>query len=156
LSWEVPMHFGIYLKNKGIITAEQLVAAIETQLNRLTPIGQLALEEGIISPRNIFDVLRAQGESPIVRFGDLAIEMGLMNRNDLMRLLMIQADRKRPISEILVGQGVITAQQVTDEMLEFRRSQAKRRKASIVPSKILPKTRSQGAIARTSDVTAAV
>ena len=106
------MHFGLYLKNKGIISAEQLVAALETQLNTLTPIGQLALEEGIISPRDIFDVLRAQSESPDVRFGDLAIEMGLMTRNDLMRLLMIQADRKRPLAEILVRQGVLTERTV--------------------------------------------
>ena len=105
------MHFGLYLKNKGIISAEQLVAALETQLNTLPPIGQLALEEGIISPRDIFEVLRAQSESPNVRFGDLAIEMGLMTRDDLMRLLMIQADRKRPLAEILVRQGVLTKEQ---------------------------------------------
>src|SRR5262245_14196345 len=104
----VAMHFGIFLTTKGIITAEQLIAAVEVQLNRLTPIGQLALEEGIISPRDIFDVLRAQAEKPSVRFGDLAIEMGLMNRKDLMRLLMLQEDRKRSIAEILVAQGVIT------------------------------------------------
>ena len=93
------MHFGLYLKNKGIISADQLVAALEAQLETLPRIGQLALEEGIISPRDIFDVLRAQRESPDERFGDLAIEMGLMTRNELMRLLMIQADRKRPLEE---------------------------------------------------------
>jgi len=89
------MHFGLYLKKKGIISAEQLVAALEAQLATLPRIGQLALEEGIISPRDIFNVLQAQRKSPDVRFGELAIEMHLMTRNELMRLLMIQADRKR-------------------------------------------------------------
>ena len=133
------MHFGIYLKKKGVITAEQLVGALEVQLKRLTPIGQLALEEGIISPRNIFEVLRAQGQKPNVRFGDLAIEMGLMNRKDLMRLLMLQEDRKRAMSEILLAQGVLTAELARAEMLEFRRAQAKRRMGSTVLSKIPPK-----------------
>src|SRR5687767_9307648 len=86
------MQVGLYLKKKGIITAEQLVAALEKQLGSLVPIGQLALEENVLSPRDIFDVLQAQSDSPNERFGDLAVEMGLMSRSDLMRLLMIQAD----------------------------------------------------------------
>jgi hypothetical protein len=149
------MHFGLYLNKKGIISAEQLVAALETQLNTLTPIGQLALEESIISPRDIFDVLRAQSESPEVRFGDLAIEMGLMTRDQLMRLLMIQADRKRPIAEILIGQGVLGPTQAASEMKEFRRSQAKQRTGSAVLSKIMPKARHRMAI-RTAEATTAV
>ncbi len=43
------MHFGLHLKKIGLISAEQLVAALEIQLNTLVPIGQLALEEGILS-----------------------------------------------------------------------------------------------------------
>ena len=102
------MHFGLYLKKKGIISAEQLVAALEAQLATLPRIGQLALEEGIISPRDIFDVLQAQRRSPDVRFGELAIEMGLMTRNELMRLLMIQADRKRPLADVFVTEGMLS------------------------------------------------
>ena len=150
------MHFGLYLKNQGIISAEQLVDALETQLKTLPPLGQLALEEGIISPRDIFDVLRAQSESPNERFGDLAIEMGLMTRDDLMRLLMIQADRKRPIAQILVGQGVLSEQQAATEMAEFRRSLAKQRTSSAVPSKIATVRRSQISTSRVIEATAAV
>ena len=84
------MHFGLHLKKSGVISAEQLVAAVEVQLSTLVPIGQLALEEGILSARDIFNILRAQSDAPNVRFGDLAIEMGLMTRDDVMRLLMIQ------------------------------------------------------------------
>jgi hypothetical protein len=135
------MHFGLYLKKKGVISAEQLVAAAEIQLSSLTRIGQLALEESILSPRDIFDVLRAQGELPNQRFGDIAIEMGLMTRDDLMRLLMIQTDRRRPIGEILVSQGVLTRVQLSQEMGEYRHSISKRRTGSAVPSKIVPMVR---------------
>src|SRR3954470_22318611 len=93
----IVMHFGLYLKKKGIISAEQLVDALESQLATMPRIGQLALEEGIISPRDIFDVLLAQSNSPNEMFGELAIQMGLMTRNELMRLLMVQADRRRPL-----------------------------------------------------------
>jgi hypothetical protein len=150
------MHFGLYLKNKGIISAEQLVAALETQLNTLTPLGQLALEEGIIAPRDIFDVLRAQSQSPNVRFGDLAIEMGLMTRDNLMRLLMIQADRKRPLAEILVGQGILTAERSAAEMAEFRRSGAQKRTGRAVLSRLVPAARGMSTVSRAKEVTAAV
>jgi hypothetical protein len=129
------MHFGLYLKKKGVITAEQLVSALEVQMNTLVPIGQLALEEGILSARGIFDVLRAQSGAPNVRFGDLAVEMRLMTRDDVMRLLMIQADRKRPLGEILVGQGVLTESRLAAELAAYRRAQInpKRVTTTIVP-----------------------
>jgi len=132
------MHFGLHLKKKEIISAEQLVAAVETQLKTLTRIGQLALEECIMSPREVFDVLRAQSESPNERFGELAIEMGVMTRDQLMRLLIIQADRRRTIAEILVAQGVLSEQQVASEMGEYRRMLDKRRMGNVAPSKIAP------------------
>jgi hypothetical protein len=135
------MHFGLYLKKKGIVSADQLVAALEAQLDTLPRIGQLALEEGIVSPRDIFNVLHAQRSAPDVRFGDLAIEMGLITRNELMRLLMIQADRKRPLADVFVTEGILSEQQVAREMAEFRQLQANRRATSAQASKIVPAPR---------------
>lgn len=147
------MHFGLYLKKKGIITAEQLVAALEVQLSTLVPIGQLALEERMLSARNIFDILRAQSASPNERFGDLAIEMGLMTRDDVMRLLMLQADRKRPITEILVGQGVLSERQMAAELAAYRQSLVRPQGAK---TKIIPTPRGKDATRSESDAIAAV
>lgn len=124
------MHFGLHLKKSGVISAEQLVAAVEVQLSTLVPIGQLALEEGMLAARDIFNILRAQSDAPNVRFGDLAIEMGLLTRDDVMRLLMIQADRKRPIGEILVGQGVLSEPQLKAELAAYRRAQLQPKRPS--------------------------
>jgi hypothetical protein len=153
----IAMHFGLYLKKKGIITAEQLVDALEVQQKTLPRIGQLAMEEGILSPRQIFEVLRAQCHSPHVRFGELAIEMELMTRDDLMRLLIIQADRKRPIEQILVAQRVLTNEQAAEQIAEYRRTVAQQKKAGSVASKIAPLRRSRTAATISSfDVTVAV
>jgi hypothetical protein len=149
------MHFGLYLKNNGIISAEQLVAALETQLATLPRVGQLALEEAIISPRDIFDVLRAQRESPDMRFGELAIEMGLMTRSELTRLLMVQADRKQPLAEVFIAQGTLSERQVAQEMVAFRQSQAKRRAPSVQPSKIVPAPRRQKSAVHESELSVA-
>jgi hypothetical protein len=144
------MHFGLYLKKNRIITAEQLVAALEVQLNTLVPIGQLALEEGILSAREIFDVLQAQNDSPSERFGDVAVEMGFMTRDDLMRLLMIQADRKRPIAEILVAQGVLTERQAASELAAFRRA-VSRPQRTPTPTRAYAAARSKQHAGLTSD-----
>jgi hypothetical protein len=116
------MHFGLYLHRKGIITAEQFVAALEAQTRCLVRIGQLALEEGMLSARDVFDVLRAQHHAPRERFGELAIEMGLLTRDDLTRLLMIQSDRKIPLEEVLVRQGVLSPERAFLELTAFRNS----------------------------------
>ncbi len=119
------MHFGLYLKNKGVISAEQLTAALEEQLDTLVPIGQLALEENVLSARDIFTVLQAQSNSPGERFGDLAVEMGLMTRDELRRLLMIQADRKRPLLEILVAQRGIPQKTAVAELAIYRQTRSR-------------------------------
>lgn len=150
------MHFGLYLKQRGTISCEQLVAAIEAQLKSLTRIGQLALEEGLLSPRDVFDILRAQSESPHKRFGEVAIEMGLMTRDELLKLLVIQADRRPQIADVLVLQGVLTKEQMRRELAEFRDLRAKQRAASLIHSKISPTLWQRGGAAATTEVNTAV
>ncbi len=135
------MQFGLYLKKKGIISADQLVAALEAQLATLPRVGQLALEEGIISPRDIFQVLHAQRRAPGVRFGELAIEMSLMTRSELMQLLMLQANRKRPLAEVLVTEGMLSEQTVTHYLAEFHQLQANRREPTAEFTKVVPAPR---------------
>jgi len=149
------MHFGLYLKKKGLISAEQLVDALEAQMATMPRIGQLALEEGIVSPREIFEVLLAQSNSPSEMFGQLAIQMGFMTRNELMQLLMLQADRKQPLERILVAQGALSEQETTAHMLEFRRRMAKRKAEWHVP-RIVPALRGRKMSPLEAEVASAV
>jgi hypothetical protein len=114
------MQFGLYLKKKGIISAEQLVAALEVQQKQLVRIGQLAIEEGFLTPREVFQVLRSQSDSPHERFGELAVGLELMTRPQLQQLLVLQMDRKRPLCEVLVAQHAISPLQRVAELAEFR------------------------------------
>jgi hypothetical protein len=114
------MHFGMYLHRKHVISAEQLLASLEAQQTQLVPIGQLALEEGIISASDIFAILLTQHEVPRERFGEVAIDLGLMTREDLMRLLWIQSERKRSLADILVQQQVLTEDQAAAELAAYR------------------------------------
>jgi hypothetical protein len=147
------MRFGLHLHRKGLITADELVAALEVQTRNLVRIGQLALEEGILTARDIFDVLRAQHRSPNERFGELAIEMGLMSHDNLMQLLMIQADRKLPLGEILIWQGVLTDEQVDVELRALQKAHEGARSARPINSAVrAPHRRPVGRLAFDSAV----
>jgi hypothetical protein len=148
------MHFGLYLQKKGVISAEQLVAALEEQMRTLVPIGQIALEEGKLAARHIFSILRAQNTAPSVRFGDLAIEMGLLNRDDVMFLLMIQSDRKKPIADILVGQGVLDRERLDTELAAYRAHQLRPRREPTL--RFVPMPLGRGAVSMPTDITTAV
>jgi hypothetical protein len=120
------MKFGLYLTSKGVITAEQLVAALEFQQKKLVPIGQLALEECFLSAPDVFKVLRCQSDMPHERFGELAVSMGLMTDEDLQRLLVIQSNRQIPLADILVSQGVLSFAQADEELAAYRHELEKR------------------------------
>jgi len=120
------MKFGLYLKNKGVITAEQLVSAIECQHNRMPPLGQLAMEAGILSPREVFSVLRCQSDIPHERFGEVAVALGVMTPAQLQRLLMIQWERKPDVGEVLVNQGVLSQAQADAELAAYRQAMERR------------------------------
>lgn len=114
------MKFGLYLKKKGLITAEELVAAIEYQHSRMPPIGQLAMEEGVLSARQVFKILRCQSGIPHERFGEVAVGMGMMKPAELQRLLMIQWERKPPLDEVLAKLRILSRAQLEAELTAYR------------------------------------
>lgn len=130
------MKFGLYLKNKGVLTAEALVAALEFQQLRMPPVGQLAMEEGVLSARQVFQILRCQSDLPHERFGDVAVGMGLMSPGELRRLLMIQWERKPHLADVLVRLSLLSQSQV-DHYLAAYRAEMERRNVVVkhfVPS----------------------
>lgn len=120
------MQFGLYLKKKGVITADQLVDALEEQHGKLVSIGQLSMEEGILSAREVFTVLRFQRDLPHEYFGDVAVGMGMMRQSHLHRLLALQWQRKPPLGEILVRQRILSQARVDEELAAFHRDMERR------------------------------
>jgi hypothetical protein len=114
------MKFGLYLKKKGVINAEQLVAAIDFQHSRTLPIGQLAIEECVLSARQVFKVLRCQSGIPQEHFGEVAVGMGMMTPDELERLLIIQWERKPLIADVLVQLRILSQARVDEELAAFR------------------------------------
>ena len=115
------MNFGIYLVQKQVITADQFVDALAQQLAEVVPLGQLAIAEGMLSMKDVFAIMRSQSDVPLYRFGEAAVNLGFISENQLAQLLMVQSERKRPISEILVEHEVLSKTDVIEELAAFRR-----------------------------------
>jgi hypothetical protein len=133
------MQFSLYLTRKGIISAEQFVAALEVQQKQLVRIGQLAIEEGVLSPRQVFHILRSQSNSPHERFGDVAVGLDLMTHDQLRQLLMLQLDRQLPLVDILIHQNAISSLQATQELAAFRREMEGRDQVVKQPIQVKPR-----------------
>lgn len=120
------MKFGLYLKSKGVIDAEQLVAALIYQQCRVPPVGQLAMEEGVLNAREVFEVLRCQSELPHERFGEVAVGMGLMSPEELQRLLIIQWERQPELALVLVDLRTLSRARVDEELAAYRAAMERR------------------------------
>jgi hypothetical protein len=123
------VRFGLYLVREGIITAQQLVAALELQHARYVAIGQLAIEERLMSARDVFHVLHYQRRrpEPRERFGEIAVDMGFISQEELQRLLLMQMDRKPPLTDVLVRMGFLTADEVSQFMAAYHRELDRRK-----------------------------
>ncbi len=115
------MQFGMYLYNQGIITAEQLIAALQLQGERLIPLGVIAIEESKLAVRDVLSILRVQSDLPNDRFGDIAVDLGLMTRRDLAELLMEQSNRRIPVGDCLLELEFVTRAQLDEALASFRR-----------------------------------
>lgn len=119
------MQFGLHLVRAGAITAEQLVYALERQLEQRPAIGALAVETRRLTMRQVFDILGEQATS-WKPFGEVAVDRGYLNYPQLLELLGLQCERCPSLPDVLADAGFIDAQTIREELQRFytRREQA--------------------------------
>lgn len=102
------MWFGFDLVDEGLVSPDALCNAMRRQMRFRRPIGQLAIDAGYMTMRDVYEVLALQHETGRP-FGKLAIELGFLSREDL-GLMMLQQNAEVPdLEESLVATGGIEA-----------------------------------------------
>ncbi len=109
------------LVDGGYISSDQAMQVLNKQMSCRTPIGQLAVENEMMSMGQVFDVLAQQPRSSLP-FGELAIEMGYLTRLQLGELILAQLDRVPSLSELLVNLEIISKEEL-GKAIEARRQQ---------------------------------
>lgn len=97
--------FGGFLLRKGVVTTEQLIAAMEKESTAHIQLGTLAMHSSLMTAEQIEDVRIAQTHND-KRFGEICIEKGYLTREQVDRLLEEQYPKYLLLGQILEEQGV--------------------------------------------------
>ena len=108
--WDEPLNTALAALAQGVATVEQLEAAAESRRQERPAIGELALAERKL---NMAQVMQILGEQAITGelFGKIAVRLNHLSTADVNALLHLQATLTPDLSDILVSQGVLTADQ---------------------------------------------
>ena len=116
------MIFGEYLVEKSIIREKDLVRALEIQKTDRVPLGQLAIQKGLIDNKQLFRVLSRQRkpEEKNKSFGKLAVAMEYLSQDQVETLLERQTHTNRLLGGILVSQGWVSQVNLIKALRKFR------------------------------------
>jgi len=92
------------LLHAGVISGEQLDAALQIQRAEKKRIGQILVERGVISEGQLDKAMKLQ-ESERKKLGQLLVELGAISPDDLKVALSLQKHERRRLAEIFVDLG---------------------------------------------------
>lgn len=110
------MWFASHLCEKGIITSDQFAEAVRFQLSRQTALGTLATRKGLLTVKQVFQILSENALEPDRCFGQTAIELGFITHEELAVLLYEQSKETPDLNKVLVELGFVTHSQIAREL----------------------------------------
>lgn len=114
--------FGQYLLEKGKITRESLLKAVELQKDINVSIGTIALEKGFLTPAQINKIHQEQYRTD-KKFGEIAQDFGFLTAEQLQELLDAQMSRRLYLGEALVRIGALTLEELEESLKTYVKEQ---------------------------------
>ena len=90
------MFFGQYLVEKGVVSREVLLQAIELQESVNLSVGAVAISMGLLTEADVERINQAQRTEDL-RFGDMASKLGLLNQEQFQQVLTKQKNNYHPV-----------------------------------------------------------
>ncbi len=118
----IPKFFGQFLLERGFITEEQLLDALQYQQNRIMRIGEIAVELKLMTKEQVEMVNREQRKSDLL-FGELAIKMDFLTADQLERIVTIQQNNHIYLGQTIVEKGYLSQNQMQRLLDEFHEEQ---------------------------------
>ncbi len=117
-----PVILGRHLHRRGMITLRQLIAAVAWQRAQRPAVGQIAKSWGILSDEQIYQVLQDKDQGEL--FCDYAVRKGLMTPFQRLAIVGRQRVMQKPIGTYFVEQGILTIEQIEEQVKLLRNSPA--------------------------------
>ena len=107
-----------YLVDSKVLD-ETMALSILDQVRANTPaIGRLALKTGVLNMNQVFRILGDQAESG-ERFGEIAIKLGFLNEKQLKTLLELQMQKRPSINEFIIEMQIVDKFTLEKHQLDF-------------------------------------
>ncbi len=113
--------FGKFLVNNGVLDEKAVYDAMNMQMKKKVPIGQIAVKERVLTINQVFNILNKQADTPKL-FGEIAIDMGYLVKDGVEKLLAFQREDMPGIEEILVMMKKIDKKTCTDMLEKYQKS----------------------------------
>jgi hypothetical protein len=118
---EAGMRLGEFLVMRGRVSKTEVDIACRTQLVANHLIGILAVDQGLMTADELEQVLIHQATArPELRFGEVALGLGMITRSQLDGLLELQVENRLRIGEALVLQSCLTERELRQELKAYR------------------------------------
>ncbi len=115
--------FGQFLVERGIVSREALLKAIELQETVNLKFGETALAMGLISEAEVERIHKAQWSADL-QFGDMAVQLGIINGTQMQQVLTRQKNSHLFLGEALIQVGALEREGLDRYLQEFKVDQA--------------------------------
>lgn len=103
---DIELQFGMYAYYSGKISYQDLIQGLLWQRRQRPPLGNFARQWGWLTELQVRSILRHRGHS--LRFGRVAIELGLLKPDQVEALLACQRSQQQPLGHFFVAGGLIS------------------------------------------------
>ena len=111
--------FGDYLLGKNIITQEQLDYILNYRKINRVKLGLIAVEQKLLTVAKAEEINRLQMTKD-KRFGDIAIEKGYLNEEEVSKLLNLQGNPYLLFVQAVTEQDILSKEKVDACMIGFQ------------------------------------
>jgi CheY-specific phosphatase CheX len=110
--------FGQYLLARGLVTAPQLLAAVEYQERSNTRVGEHAISRSLLTPFEIEQIRALQTREDLF-FGEAAIKLGILTAGQVRDLLADQGEHHVMLGDALAELGYLDPVKTEKALAEF-------------------------------------
>ena len=115
--------FGQFLIERGLVSSDSVLKAIELQEKTNLKLGEMAVSMGLITNQDIERAHNAQ-RSKDLKLGDMLVDMGILSPEQLEQVIARQKRTHLYIGEALVQIGALTPEALARCLEEFKLDQA--------------------------------
>ena len=102
------LKFGIYLVEQRIISPEQFCGLVKIQQESMMTLASIGIRKNALTIRQVSTILDLQEQNPEKLFGDIALELNLIDRATLNQLLHAQQATCPSVRQLLIECGLLT------------------------------------------------